>query len=330
MKRHKALLLGVLALLVLVGVTGSGILLTGGFAPHTPNIIYVYKDTSGDIEFWRMVTEGIRAGAEELGFDYSIIGPSGEWDVEGNIKAVNRAIALQPDAIVLVATDYERLESSARRVTEAGILLLTLDSDVAGDVSRCFIGTDNYEIGLQMGEEMLRCIPNGGKVAIVSHMANSHTAIERVRGIASAVGRLPQYEALEPVYCDNLASRARELTLETVGRYPDLAGIAATNEPAAIGVSEALVELGLQDQVAVISCDHASRQIAYLEQGVIDATIVQKPFNMGYFSVKLTADLLKKPDNLSVPKVFRTGYEVIDHDNYFTPENQKLLFPFWA
>lgn len=328
MSRWKKALLAGLVLLVLVSATGSGILLGNGRA--TPRVIYVYKTTLGDIEFWKTATEGIRVGAEEFGLDYSIIGAREEWDIEGNIEAVNRAIALQPDAIVLAAADYRQLEPAARKVVDAGILLLTLDSDVAGDVSRCFIGTDNYEIGVRMGEVLLEYMPGGGPVAIVGHVAQSHTTIERTRGISDVIGAAQDCELLAPVYCNNLPSRARELTLDLIRRHPDLAGIAATNELAAVGVSEALVEAGLQRQITLITCDHASRQIAYLEQGVIDATIVQKPFNMGYFSVQLVHDLLRNQNDSSIPEKYSTGYEVIDHDNYFTPENQKLLFPFWG
>jgi ribose transport system substrate-binding protein len=58
---------------------------------------------------------------------------------------------------------------------------------------------------------------------------------------------------------------------------------------------------------------------------VIQATVVQKPFNMGYLGVKYAVRAMEgKP----VPKMIDTGSTAIDMTNLYTPENQKLLFPF--
>lgn len=290
-------------------------------------IIYVYKTTMGEIEFWQSISDGIRAGAEEYGFEYSILGAREEWDIEGNIEAVRRAISLRPDVIVLAAADYELLAPVAQKVVEEGILLLTLDSDVGGGISRCYIGTDNFLVGVQMAEELQKHIPLYGRVAIVGHVKSSHTALERVRGASHILDPEQSGLLLPPVYCNNQVITAREQTRALLQEHPDIAGFIATNELSAIGVAEGLVELGLQDEVAVITCDNASRQISYLEQGVIDATVIQKPFSMGYFSVKIADSLLNKRGDAEIGTEFFTDTEMITVENYFTPENQKILFP---
>ena len=327
MKRWKFGPLLCVVVLAITMVAGDGRLFPGELREAKPRIIYVYKSSLGEIQFWSSVTQGIKAGVEEFGYAYSILGARDESDIEGNILAVQRAISLQPEVIVLAASDYQLLEPVARKVVDAGILLLTIDSDVAGGVSRCFIGTDNYSVGRQMGEELLKRIPDDSTVAVISHVRNSHTATQRIRGVADAVAEGGAARLLAPVYCDNRTSLAKEYTLSLMKENPDIAGFIATNELSAIGLSEGLVELGLQDQIAVITCDNASDQIAYLERGVIDATIVQRPFNMGYFSVQIADALLRNPKD--APDFYDTGCSVITIENYFTPENQKLLFPFW-
>jgi ribose transport system substrate-binding protein len=216
----------------------------------------------------------------------------------------------------------------AQKAVDDGILLLTLDSDVSGGVARCFIGTDNYAAGRQMGEELLKRIPGGGKVGIIGHVAEANTAIERIRG-ATEVLEAAGCEVLPPVYCNNLSSEAQAAVNRMLVENLDMVGFVATNELAANGVAAALAAAGLQASVAAVTCDHSTGQIAYLEQGVIDATVVQKPFNMGYFSVQVATVLLNNPKDGSIPAVFDTGIEVITLENYFTPENQKLLFPLW-
>lgn len=326
------LLASCLVVVLLLSVSGlflnGGPLRMGGNAEKTPHIIYIYKTTLGEIEFWKSVSEGIEAGAKEYGVSYSITGPRQESDIEGNIAALQQAIALKPDAIVLAAADYSRLAPAAQQAVDAGILLLTIDSDVEGDIARCYIGTDNYAAGRQMGEELLKRIPAGGKVGLVGHVAEALTTIDRLQG-ATDVLEEAGCTVLEPVYCDNLSSQAREATLDLLEQHPDIVGFVATNELAAIGMAAAVSAVDAKERIASVTCDHSSEQISYLEQGVIDATVVQKPFNMGYFSVQIVTTLLNDAGDTSVPRMFDTGIEVITLDNYFTPENQKLLFPFW-
>jgi ribose transport system substrate-binding protein len=62
-----------------------------------------------------------------------------------------------------------------------------------------------------------------------------------------------------------------------------------------------------------------------LEEGVIQAIVVQKPFNMGYLGVKTSIHLLNK---VKISPRMDTGSEIITQDNMYTYENQKLLFPF--
>lgn len=323
----------IIKLVVLIAALGglTGILssysarLPKTFEKERANIVFVYKTMSMEIEFWYSTVEGTKAAAKEFDVDYKIIGPAEESDLEGNIKAVAEAIEMRPDVIVLTATDYERLAPAAESILDAGILLMTMDSDVAGGISRCFVATDNVMLGRLMGEEMSKRVPADGKVGIVAHIKGSGTAIERISGATDVLGGASG-RVLEPVYCDNHTGKSLELTLEMIAQNPDLTGIIATNEISGLGVASAVMQLGLQDVITVVTCDNSSRQITFLEQGAIDVTVTQKPFNMGYMSVELATRLLRGDD--TVPRFFDTGCEVITRENMFSIENQKLLFPF--
>jgi ribose transport system substrate-binding protein len=67
------------------------------------------------------------------------------------------------------------------------------------------------------------------------------------------------------------------------------------------------------------------KEIAFLEEGVLQAIVVQKPFNMGYLAIKTAWEA---SNGKSVPPRIDTGAEVITPGTMFTKENQKLLFPF--
>jgi ribose transport system substrate-binding protein len=80
----------------------------------------------------------------------------------------------------------------------------------------------------------------------------------------------------------------------------------------------------LAGKIRIVGFDSTPDEIEFLESDVIDSLIIQNPFSMGYLGVKYAVDAMNgKP----VPKIVDTGSKVINKDNMYLPENQKLLFP---
>ena len=97
------------------------------------------------------------------------------------------------------------------------------------------------------------------------------------------------------------------------------------NESSALGICQALKELELNGKIKVIACDSSQEQIQYMEQGMIQAFVIQQPFNMGYLGVQFAVDLA---NGKRVPENYDTGCIVVTKETLYNPENQKLLFPF--
>lgn len=62
-----------------------------------------------------------------------------------------------------------------------------------------------------------------------------------------------------------------------------------------------------------------------IQEGIVQATVIQNPFSNGYLAVKNAVEILQ---GIKVPERVDTGTKLIDLDNMLWPENQKLLFPF--
>jgi len=104
----------------------------------------------------------------------------------------------------------------------------------------------------------------------------------------------------------------------------DIDAIAALNADSTVGVARAIEKRGLAGKIRIVGFDSTPDEIEFLERDVIDALIIQNPFSMGYLGVKYAVDTMNgKP----VPKIVDTGSRVINKDNMYLPENQKLLFP---
>ncbi|OBZ13680.1 substrate-binding domain-containing protein [Bacillus sp. FJAT-26390] len=319
-----ALLFTVLIMIAAVLLLNMGI---SKLQPKKPHFLYVPKTTDQQVEFWEAMRQGVNMAAEEFNVDVEVAGMPSESDIDGQIALLEQAIIDKPQAIILAATDYNRIVPVAKRIVEAGITLVTVDSGIKDGISSSFIATDNYEGGKKAGQLLLDTIDasKNGPVAIISVVRGSATAMERERGVRDRLGGNPAIKVLDTVYSNASEQQAYEMTLELLRSEPDLRGIAALNEPTVVGAARAIKEKQAVSRVKLIGFDNSMEEIAYLEEDVLQAIIVQKPFNMGYLAVKAALDLNA---GKSVQPMIDTGSEAITKENMYASDKQKLLFPF--
>jgi len=275
------------------------------------------------MDFWTVVKSGIEEAAKEFGVQVEVKGPRFEKEINRQITITNRAIELDPPLIILAASDYKRLVESIKRANDQGIPVITLDSGVDSDIPASFIATDNIDAGNKAGMEMKRLLESSEnkEIAIVSHIRETATAIDREAGIRDA---LEDETIIGTWFCDVEPVKAYKITLDLL-KNDKLGGIVALNEIATLGVARAIDEQNAQDRVLVVGFDNAVRELAYLEEGIIKATVVQRPYNMGYLTVKTAVDYISGD---KVPSVIDTGSILITRENMFKREYQELLFPF--
>lgn len=288
------------------------------------DIQVILKAKANPPDFWRIVEQGIVVAAAEFGARCEVSGPKEEQDIDGQIALVEQAIAKNPDAIILAAADYERLVPVCEQAKKAGIRVVTVDSDVNFPDKKCFVGTDNYELGRKLAEQVDMLIGSDERFGVIGHMSTVTTGMERERGLLEHV-----YNAQERLagieYCESSEELARLRTIKMLEDYPEIKCMVGLNESSALGVARGVRELGLAGKVKIVACDSSQEQIELMEDGTIQAFVVQHPFNMGYMSVKTTVELLQ---GKAVEEIVSTESVVVTKDNMYQKENQKLLFPF--
>ena len=318
MRRRKwpAVLLAVCLLLVsLSGCAGQ---------QRQLRVTLVLKTETDVAEFWGMLLSGVERAAEEYDVKLKVLASPTETAIDTQIELIRQTVAEKPDVMILSAADYDRCAEATEEAIAAGIRVVAVDTDVNAEGRACYVGSDNYEMGLEMGQQMASYLPEGGKVAVIQHMLTTTTGIDRTRGVIDALTKAGNIEILGSFCCDNSTDRARIITQELLEQAPDISGFVCTNEVCNVGAANALVELGMGGKVFVVGCDNSQRQIAFLEQNIIQAIVTQRPFNMGYMAVQQAVGAAsgEKSENfVEVPCV------LITRENMYTQENQKLLFP---
>ena len=303
-----------------------GQLLFGPAIETTRKAVVIFKTIDyKTTPFWGNVRDGIVSAGRDFSIDVSIRGPGFESDIAGQFDIIKKAIEEKPDAIVLAAADYNLMVPLAREIKRRGILLVCVDSFINSDDADVRVGTDSYEGGEKCGAAIMRYVRPGDMVAVMSYVKGSSTAIDRESGARDYLK--DKISLLDTLYSNSEAHTAYLQAARLIHETPRLRGIVALNDPTAAGAAEALAESGKSGSIALVGFDNSFPVLKYVERGVIRDTVVQKPFNMGYLSIRAVRELLngRKPE-----RYINTGSIDISRENMFFPENQKLLFPVTA
>ncbi|MFS0779264.1 substrate-binding domain-containing protein [Neobacillus sp. 3P2-tot-E-2] len=319
----KKWLFGISIVVVLMVVSGLSSLAFKPVNQSPLKIIMIVK--SKDLDFWNLVKSGTNMAAEEFHADTMFWAPSSEKNVDEQMELMEKAIQKKPDAIVLAAADFQRLAPLARKAKEKGILLLTLDSRLPEHLSEGHIATDNVRAAGKAADYLAHLIGEKGKLAIISTVAGTATAMEREKGFMEAIQKYPDIQLIDIKFSGSDVGEAYRLTKQNLKEHPDLKGIFGINEFTIIGIAQANKELGETSAIKTVGFDSSPEILSFVEEGALSATVVQKPFNMGYLAVKQAVSIL---EGKTKGKLLYTDSEIITKENMYSPENQKLLFPF--
>lgn len=284
----------------------------------------VIKSMDPSFNFWQIVKAGAITAKEEYGINLNISGPWLESDLNGQKKILEKLIIKKPSAIILAALDYNALIPVIEKINSENIPIITIDSGINSNIPKSFIATDNIAAGETLGKFMNNLLLEGDSIAIISFVKGAASAIDREKGVRKVINEEGKLIIEGSYYCDNFRDKASEITVNILRNKPNVKGIIALNDPSTTGTARVIKETGLKDSIFLIGFDNGIEEIEFLEEGIIKALVVQKPFNMGYLSVKTAIEVLRK-NNVIVR--IDTGSELITLENMYTQENQKLLFP---
>lgn len=287
-------------------------------------IIYISKSVDEKNEFWMALISGAKMAAKEYSANLTVVAPRHESDYEEQNKLIKDAINKNPDAILLSPSSYTETIEMVEEIKRKGIKLILIDSTINSNVADCIVSTGNFIAGEKMGSYMKSLISNDTKIAVVSHVKQSSTAIEREQGLRSGLG---EYEdrILDVVFCESKYDKAYNLTKQLLKDNPDTDMIAALNEYSSVGAAKAVKELKLEKEILVIGFDNSIEEVKLLEEGVLNGIVIQKPFNMGYFGVEQAVKIIKGE---KYTEYLDCGSELITKEYMYTEENEKMLFPF--
>lgn len=278
-------------------------------------------------EFWNAVFTGAQAAATEYNIELTVTAPDDEEDFEGQNALIENAVEEGAKAIIFSAIDYEANAAAIDAAAQAGVLIINIDSQVNSDHVSAYIGVDNYGAGRMAAQSALDGVSGQLRVGLVNYEVNGANGRDRAAGACDAFQESGRAEVIATVQTHPNSEDARRDVLEMLRDHPEINVLVALNEPIGVGTARAVHQMQRADDLWLVAFDSNLETVDALQNGAVDALVVQNSYSMGYFGVQSAYRLLAGQGS-SVDTDNVASAAVITRDNMFSMDNQRELFLF--
>ena len=286
--------------------------------------------------FFDLARDGCYKAQDELAdVECVYIGPGEHTELE-QIQIVQDLISQKVDGIAVAPSNAPAMGKALKAAVAAGIPVMTWDSDVLpedADVRATYVGTKNYDIGVNLAKIAQKLQPNGGKVCLQTGGAAAANHNERLQGIrdtlSGASGTTPPGNPLKgengwtevagcPLITDDDGNKAVQGMTDILARESDLTAFISTGAftqwfdnayRQAVEPYKAKLDDG---SLSIIVADTLPMQMEQLKDGLSNGQVGQRPFEMGYKAMFIMKDLAA---GKSVENPIYTGLDVCTADN---------------
>ena len=275
--------------------------------------------------FWQSVHAGAEAAGREFHETVDWDGPPNETDYARQLEIFDSMLNQHVNGIVVAASDQTTLNASLDRASRENIPVVVFDSGVDSDKYVSFVATNNYEGGQMAARKLGELLQGKGSVAMIKNAPGSASTMDRERGFRDTLAK--EFAAMKIVaeqYCMTDGAKAMAAAENIYTAHPTLDGLFASSEPSSIGAAQAAKARGLAGKVKIVGFDSSEGLVADLQQGAIDALVVQDPFRMGYEAVRALTDKL---NGKTPQKRIDLSAVVITKADLGKPEIKELLHP---
>lgn len=273
-------------------------------------------------DYWLALKQGAEDAAAEFGAEYGGItiqydGPKQDGDAATQIDILNNAVTAKADGVLLAATNPTALLSPVEDAIKAGVNVVTVDSGIEPNNADAFLATDNYEACKSLADYMAKMVGSSGKYAIIADNFSFTSGRDRPVGFDDGMAEHADMQSVGMQLCYGDIAKAEAITLNYLKANPDLSIVFAGNDRASVGATNAFIQEGIVGSIKLCGVDVSLDAIKNMRAGIVQACVLQKPYNMGYEGVK-TLIALKKGE--AVEKQTDTGVFLLTPENLDTDE----------
>ena len=153
---------------------------------HDKTERYVLVTANVNLPYWQEARAGFEDAAQVLGVEAEFTGPA-TYSPDDELKAFQQAAASGATGILVSPARAGLFQASIDEAVRAGVPVICMDSDSPQSRRILFIGTNNYEAGLESGKLLAQKMRESGLVVVVT-IPGQFNLDERLRGVHAVHG----------------------------------------------------------------------------------------------------------------------------------------------
>ena len=304
--------------ILLAGAVASGALFMGmGAASAAQPYTFALVPKNTNNPFFDQALAGCKKAEAELkgAVKCLYIGPGEHGGGDEEAQIVADLVTKRVDGIAVSPANAPAMANALKDAPAAHIPVLTWDSDLLPQdkaMRLAYVGTHNYEIGVNLAKLAQNIKPKGGSICIQSGGAAAANHNERMQGIRDTLAGTKSAQAPGtkltgqngwtevagcPLYTNDDFPLSVQQMEDILGKYPKLDAFIPTGgfpqfiPQAYRKVAEKYKSRIADGSLALVVADTLPVQIELLKAGLSKGQVGQRPAEMGYKSMFFLKDI---------------------------------------
>ncbi|OIB04340.1 LacI family transcriptional regulator [Paenibacillus sp. LC231] len=286
---------------------------------HIALVAPIHAEEQGDA-----IRLGAEAAAKVYGMvlDYIPLEPSD--DEAEQLQAALEVLEKGSSAILIDPASEAVLLKLGDQASAADVPIIALNDERMTTGVLSAIAIHNEAAGRKAGGQLADLLGDRGVVAILRSDREDPDLIALEEGAKSVLSGISGIQIADGAACGKREDACWQAAKQLLDRE-SVDGILALDIQASLGAAKEVARRNVQGKIKIVTFGSDLEQLQLLQDGILHKLIVQNGFSTGYLGVEQAVKVL---DGSKYDKPIVLETKVIDADNMFWMDNQKVLFPF--
>ncbi|MEC2159571.1 autoinducer 2 ABC transporter substrate-binding protein LsrB [Virgibacillus halodenitrificans] len=305
-------------------------------------VVFIPKMTGN--AFFESGNDGAQKMAKEIGFNVKYDG-SPEGTVANQVQIINSAVSSGADAIAISSVSSDGLNQALKKAVDAGVKVVTWDSDVQPEYRSFYINQGTPEIlGAMLVDMAAEQMADPDGENQVAWFYSSPTVPDQNSWVDYAekyiAEKYPKWEIVTKQFGEGDEQKSLQIGESIIDSYPDLDAVIAPDSTALPAMAQAAENKGLNAEDLIITGFASPNSMrGFIENGTINNHGLWDVQEQGALAVYVAYHLaqgneLKVGDKLDVPTIGEIkvepntvqGYEYTADDSGIIVLPERIVF----
>ncbi|TAK58546.1 MAG: sugar ABC transporter substrate-binding protein [Bacteroidetes bacterium] len=267
-----------------------------------------------DNPVFQVAWEGAQAAAKELGNGKIIVERHApvKSDAVEQAQIIESLIERKVNGIAISVNDADALKSSIDKAMDAGIPVVTFDSDSPESKRISYYGTHNVNCGKQMGELLVKHMGTKGKIGILMGTPGAPNLEERKNALLEYLKGYPDIKVVATEFCYDDVNKGVSVMEAAMQANRDMTGWVLPGAWALFTPPPGPFASIKPGSMTVISIDALPEELEYVRQGYVNVLLGQKLWGWGYESIR---SLIGIKEGKTPEKIIDSGLDEVTKEN---------------